>query len=294
MIADSSLNYVSGVQTSGTPATTTFSNQNVDPQIGSPWPGSVQVFSRNIVFANSFGIHVSYGGAVTKQSLPLDGIYSTVPNFGGFNPSSAVAILFGIHVYMLLLPIVDQVTGQPTNKLLMWDGKRWWTASQEVTLTWIATQEIDSVMTAWGTDGSSLYPLFNQPSNALTKTVQSRLHERPSYLYVKMANRVFGLVNYNTPAADPITVKIDNGIDSTPSTFTQAPNALTWTGAGGAALTWTGAGGNPLTWGYAGLELFAFAASQAGALLGLTFQTNAPDLTLVSLTMIEQTYQTRL
>ena len=46
------------------------------------------VFGRNIVFANSFGAHISYGAAVTKISEELDGVYNTVPiaNFGTLVP----------------------------------------------------------------------------------------------------------------------------------------------------------------------------------------------------------------
>ena len=172
LVGDSSLNYISGVTTSGNPPITTFQNQNVDPQIGSPWPETVQVFSRNVVFANTVGVYVSYGGAVTKVSNNLDGIYTTVaptgnpPSFAPSSltyPSAAIANVFGITVYILLLPIIDQVTGVQINKLLMWDGKAWWTANQEISLVHIGSQEINSQLTAWGTDGTSLYPLFQLP-----------------------------------------------------------------------------------------------------------------------------------
>ena len=89
------LNYISGVQTSGSPPVTTFTNQNADPEAGSPWPATIDVFNRNILFANAFGAHVSYGGAVTKVSELLDGVYNTVPNFGNITPSAAKAIIFG-------------------------------------------------------------------------------------------------------------------------------------------------------------------------------------------------------
>src|SRR6516165_4242074 len=53
IFGDSSINVIDNVQTSGTPLATTFTNRNVDPQIGSPWPATVQVFvGGRIVFAN--------------------------------------------------------------------------------------------------------------------------------------------------------------------------------------------------------------------------------------------------
>ena len=294
LLADSSMNYISGVSTVGTPATTTFSNQNVDPQIGTSWPGSVQVFSRNIVFANSFGVHVSYGGAVTKVSPQLDGIYPTTDMLGSFSPSAAVAIIFGIHVYMILLPMIDQVTGQQVNKLAMWDGKRWWTASQSKSLTWIAPQEINSQMTAYGTDGRGIYPLFQTPSTGLIKTAQSRLYDSPGYYFVKMANRVFALVNYNTPANTPITISVDNGQGASTAFQSQPSVGLTWTNNTGATMTWTNNTGAAITWTAPGLSVLAFASSQPGPLLGLTASTAAADLTLISVVSIVQNYQSLL
>ena len=137
LIGDSSINYISGVQTSGTPPVTTFTNQNADPEVGTPWPGTVDVFGRNIVFANAFGAHISYGAAVTKISDALDGVYNSLPNFGGVIPSAAKAIIFGKKVWMLLLPIIDPISGQRTNKIMMWNGKRWWASEQDKSLLYI-------------------------------------------------------------------------------------------------------------------------------------------------------------
>lgn len=296
LLADSSMNYISGVQTAGSPPTTTFTNQNVDPQIGTPWPGSVQVFSRNIVFANSFGVHVSYGGAVTKVSPQLDGFFASVSSLTGFYPSSAVAVIFGIHVYMLLLPVIDQVTGQRVNKLMMWDGQRWWTANQEPSLTFIATQELNSVMTAWGTDGASLYPLFQQPSTALTKTVQSKLWDAPGYYFTKMAARLYGMVQYNVASTQPLTVTLDNGtVSATTATPVTPPGLMTWTNSSGAAISWTALGAVPMTWYSGGQSVFGpLAVSLSGALLGLTVSTAAPDLSIMSLTLVETVRQANL
>ena len=295
LTADSSVNTVSGVTTSGTPATTTFSNQNVDPQIGTSWPGTNQVFSRNVVFANSFGVHAIYGGAVTKISNQLDGIYSTVPSTSySISPSAAIAVIYGIHVYILLLPIIDQVTGQQVNKLLLWDGKRWWTASQQVSLNYISTFEINSVMTAYGSTGTSILPLFQTPTAAITKTVQGKLFADPTYFHVKMANRVATLVSYNTVSAQPVLVAIDNGVQGTSGSFFQSPAALLWTNATGGAISWTNASNAAIVWGRSGLAVSVFATSQPGSLLGTTIKTNAEDLTLISTTLVAQDYQTLL
>lgn len=296
---DSSLNYISGVQTSapsGTavgPPVTTFNNINVDPQFGSPWPSSVQVFSRNIVFANTVGVFVSYGGAVTKASLPLDGFYTSGPIYGSTaNFSSAVAHIFGIPVYMLLLPVIDQFTGQAVNKLLMWDGKRWFTSQQDRPLTYIATQEINSVLTAWGTDGTNIFPLFAKPSTAFRKVVQSKLFSTPGYYTTKTALRLTGVVN--SYAVDlPLTITIDSekgqGTGNALVSVTPIGAGLLWFNNTGGSIGWANNTGNPILWGGAGLDVFGpHPIAQQGRMTGLTVDTMASDLALLSLNVAHQ------
>jgi hypothetical protein len=196
---------------------------------------------------------------------------------------------------MLLLPVIDQVTGQRDNKLMMWDGQRWWTANQEPSLTFIATQELNSVMTAWGTDGASLYPLFQQPSTALTKTVQSKLWDAPGYYFTKMAARLYGMVQYNAASVQLLTVTLDNGSASVTTSAPITPPGLTWTNSSGAAISWTGLAAAPMTWYSGGQSIFGqLAVSLSGALLGLTVSTASPDLSIMSLTLVETVRQANL
>lgn len=297
LIGDSSINYISGVQTS-TPssasvspqAVTTFGNQNVDPQLGSPWPSSVQVFSRNIVFANSIGIFVSYGGAVTKVSIPLDGFYGTGPIYGNTsNYSSAVANIFGVPVYMLLLPIVNPFTSQSGNWLLMWDGKRWFTSQQDRTLTYVSSQEINSVLTAWGTDGTHIFPLFDTPTTNFPKVIQSRLSSGAGYFTTKTETRLHGVV-YAYAVDDPMTITIDSevglGTNNALQIVPSEAGGLTWTNDMGETISW-----GSLTWGGPGLDVFGpYPIAQQGRMVGLTVQTNASDLAFLSFQVTGQEY----
>lgn len=292
LMGDSSLNYISGVRTSGDPATTTFSNLNIDPQIGTPYPYSVQVFSRNIVFASSLGVYVSYGGAVTKISDNLDGIYNTVPNFGGLSLSAAVANIFNVPVYMVLVPIIDPFTSQQVNKLCMWDSKRWWTSPQEVNLRLVRTQEINSVLSAFGSNGTSIFPLFNQPSNELTKVVQSKLFENPSYIYQKTVQQVFYMMNFFTNSSESVTIDVDNEFGSAQSkTVVVGENGITWTNNADQPIEWTNNVGDPIVWFGPGLTINRFTSGQAGKVVGLTVQTLVDDMAILSMTMLDQVRQ---
>lgn len=293
-LGDSSINTISGVSTNtATPPVTTFSNQNVDPQIGTPWKDTVQVFSRNIVFANSFGIHVSYGGAVTRISAPLDGIYTSVPDIGAFQPSSAICEIFGIQAYALLYPIIDQYTGEKVNKLLMWDGKRWWTSSQSVALTYIASQEINSVLTAWGTDGTSIYPLFQNPSVNFTKIAQSRLWATPGYFFSKTSSRVFALF-YFTELNGLTTIYIDKEFGTSQAIPVTPTNVIIWENNLNQVVTWANSLSQAVTFAASGYGIFFSKCSQWGTLLGLTVVTTDADMTVSSLTLFSEVWQSNL
>lgn len=286
LIADSSINYISGVQTSGSPATTTFTNQNLDPEVGTPWPSTVSVFNRNIIFANPFGAHIGYGGAVSKVSEKLDGVYSTVANFGSFIPSAAKAIVYGKKIWILLLPIIDPISGQQVNKMFCWNGKIWWAASQSVNLQFIQHQEINSVLTAWGTDGSGIYPLFQTPSNLFTKIAQSKLWDKPGYEFYKGAVRLWGILKYYSNSSPNLTISIDNETNSSTNTSTFNPLTISWTNNIGGPIAWTNNSAQPIVWYSAGAGFTIIppdAIGQNGALIGLTIQTTAADMAIVSM-----------
>jgi hypothetical protein len=289
---DSSTNYISNVSTttpsgSGVPVTN-FSNQNVDPQVGSPWPSSVQVLSRNIVLANAQGIYVSYGGAMTKISTPIDPLYESCSNLtGSANWPAAIANIFNVQVYMLLINVFDAPFGASRNKLIMYDGKRLWTSQQSKDLAYIATQEFNSVLTAWGTDGTDVFPLFQNPSKLFTKTMISKLYAAGGIFLTKTMVRLQGANQGYIPDDDlKISIENETGSNAADYEISSAPVGSwggTWTGAGDVVGTWTGFG----------LNIFGpIPVGQYGRMLGYTVQTDASDVALLSVLGEAQDYST--
>lgn len=265
LIGDSSVNYIGGVTTSGNPPQTSFTNQNADPETGTPYPGTIDVLGSNIVFANAWGVQVSYGGRVAKVSEPLDGFFSSAGNtFEGNILSAAKAIVFGKRIWMVLVFVIDQFTGVGINKLCCWspDQKKWFTSQQDVVLIYINGQEIASVETAYGTDGTNVYPLFAQPSTGFTKVVQSKLWAKPGgYMQAKASNRVWLVAQYFSDLSPDIQFSTANDANQ-PATVTLTPVLATPP---------EGFYVSPPT-----------ANGQTGTLLGITLVTNAADVALVS------------
>jgi hypothetical protein len=293
LIGDSSMDYISGVSTStpsGGSPTTTFTQNNSDPEVGTPYPAAVTTLGQDILIANSTGVHLSSGGEFVKRSEPLDGVYNTVPSFGGMQLSAAKATIFGKRVWMVLVPIIDPVSGNQTNKLLMFrdDGKIWWAGHQNVALEFITSQEINSVYTAWGTDGIHIYQLFSTPTTGFHKTLQTRLWDQPfGYDNIKSAVSLFAIAQFFGVSDLDYTVAIDNeNGNSSTIQATGAPTAFSWVDAAGAPFTWQNGSSQTFTWAATGNYIFSVlpptAVGQLGVLLGMTVVTQADDMALVS------------
>jgi hypothetical protein len=269
LIGDSSLDYISGVQTAGTIPTTTFTQQNADPTIGTPYPWSVILHGQDLLFANSVGIYGVAGARPTKISQMLDGIWGTVPNFGGLNLSAAHAEIFNREVWMTLATFVDPVSNTSVTKTCMWDGKRWFVSPQNMQMAFIGSQEINSVFTTYGTDGTIVAPLFSTPSTAFEKVVQSKLWADPGgYLLNHAAGRFWAVAQYYSVSAPSITAVIDavaadpavaGSIVSTSASYTIAGPSI------------TGPWVTPPQ-----------AVGQQGILTGLMIKTHCADMALVS------------
>lgn len=324
LIGDSSVNSISNVDTTTqgqqaatatTPAnpgttTTTFANQNTDPQAGSPWPSSVATLNRTIIFGNSNGIQVCYGGAVQKASGVLDGIFGPdVPGLRG-NPrqpeifgrqadfSSAVAQVFGIEVYCLLIPHLNLWTGNIDTTMIMYDQQKFWTSPQDVQLTYIASQEVLSQMIAWGTDGTNVFRLFQNPTANFEKVVRSKYWDNPGYDFVKTGVRLYGIFQ-DFPIDQPVRVDIENSNTSGGSIPTD-PGSPGFGGSYNPAMPITGGGEfytisiNPTD---PGMQTNATAvwgpypAGQQGRLIGLTLRTDATQGNLVSLLLRKQDFE---
>lgn len=231
-MGDSSVSVISNVQTSGSPTTTTFNYQNTDPQTGAAWRDSVQSYSRTILFANPFGVFGLYGGAVTKISRNMDNIFNNAvfPAAGGVVPTSAVANIFNLKVYLINMTVIDPFTNQQRTLMLGWDEKEWFIVSQASVFTFIATQEVNSNLTAWGCDGNKLYRMLDAPSTLITKKLSSKLYGAQNQLIQKQAFGMYLQVqDLSTSGAgvsfNSITVDAEHGSYNLPSIPT-FPNAI--------------------------------------------------------------------
>ena len=211
MFGDSSVSVISGVSTSGSPITTTFSYQNVDPDIGLSYRDTLTNFGRSILFGNNTGIYGLYGGSVTRVSDKLVGLFNNAlfpPTAGAVSPSSALATLFDIKHFLMLLTVTDPDTNLPVNVMATWNEKTWGLTTQTVNLTQIGTQHVGSVYTAYGTDGISLYPLFQKPSTNLIKRLDTKLYGGNQPFQIKDWAALYVVAQDKTTTGAGITMSV--------------------------------------------------------------------------------------
>ena len=319
MIGDSSMNYISGVQTTtaGVNVTLAFGNNNSDPEVGTPYPAAVTTLGQDILIANSAGVFVSSGGTFVKKSDALDDIWNSVPliesptgpvYFGGGQLSAAKATIFGKRVWMVLAPVIDPFTNMQTNKLFMYNGKFWWPAHQDIGLQFITGQEINSEFIAWGTDGNGVYPLFQTPSGSMQKVIQSRLWDAPGgYDHEKSVVNVFAMAQFfgaqnleyqlsvDNENGVPPTVQWTNAqwVNSTPQFVSWSPNLYigtpatgVWTNSLGQSVTWANSLNQPVIWSVVGAMIAVLpptSVGQVGAVIGFTASTYCDDMVLISM-----------
>jgi hypothetical protein len=298
LIGDSSMNYISGVTTSapsvGSP-TTTFTNNNSDPETGTPYPASVKTIGQDIFLANQNGVYVSTGGTFEKKSEALDGVYNTAPGiFNGMQLSSAKDLIFGKLIWMVLVPIIDPITNVQRSKIFMFNQKIWWASEQDVTLTFIGSQEIGSVFQSYGTDGNNIYPMFIQPTVNFTKRMQTRLWDGPAgYDHTKSSVNLFSMAQFLGTQQLSYQIQVDNEMPSSQQAgpYVGTPPVANWVNASGVVVNW-GA-----TWLMTGPGIQAVlpptVISQVGVLTGMTTTTNCDDMVLISQMIQEEIVQYR-
>jgi hypothetical protein len=196
---DSSIDLIANVQLSGqgtpqNPFTTNFNYENIDPQVGQRFPRPVGRMGRYFQMFNGAGIFECRGGEAGDIGNRVTNIFNTLDT-STFLPTMCPATMFGFKVLLCNGKFTDPF-GVSRSLLLMYHpGQQpfWSVASQNLNLTNIGAYEQDSIITPYGTDGTSLYSLFAQPDPALIKRLSTKFFRgaQQKQLTIKNWKRLF-------------------------------------------------------------------------------------------------------
>jgi hypothetical protein len=158
------------------------------------------------------------------------------------------------------------------------DEKEWFFATQSTSLTFIASQIFDSGLTAWGTDGTSLFPLFHTPSTALTKTFTTKMYggereyitKEPLVVYMRATDKSAGQNGINgTIVMEAEGIATQDG---------QQPQLLSTQFPVQVQPSFSAPNGSQPIWA-------AAASSVHGTAIGATFVSNSPDFVISGLSI---------
>jgi hypothetical protein len=219
LFGDSSTDMISNVQLTGqgtdtSPFSTQLNYSNVDPQVGHGFPRPVGKWKRYFNTCNGLqigaqppppqgtplsargAIYVLIGGNYQTISDKITNLYVTL-DISDFYPTFATATMYGQPVQLLNGRFTDPF-GVDRSMLLMWHGHEqgrsfWNVASQNMELTNIGTYEENSALNPYGTDGTFLVRLFNQPDPALVKRLCTKSFRGPgqSGMTIKQWRRIY-------------------------------------------------------------------------------------------------------
>ena len=286
-IADSSIDVINNVQTSSG-GSTSFNDYNVDPQVGSIWRDATTVFGRTIMLVNNSGVYRILGGAAQKVSAALDGILPTLES--GFKPSSGSVYLFGVKLFATLLFVTDPFD-VPRPILFLWDGKKWFTATQnDVDMSFIATLYFQGEEQLWATNGTSLYQCFVTASNTLQKTLQTKFWAGSNFVLTKETQRLAVEMTNNAEMIVDLTFDIQTPLNSS-GVAGQTATDLNFIGVSNMPITFIGSGGTPIQFVTVGYSQLWQNISWSGKAIGFTLTSQGEDFTLnaINLMYIETT-----
>jgi hypothetical protein len=291
LFAHPAVDVISDVQTSGSPPTTTFLRVNVSPIIGTAWRDSVAQLPSSLVFANATGAYEVSGGQVRKVSDAFDGIFSqaTYPaaatDPSGFHPSACAINLNETTCYALTinLPDPDDATNTFVPCLAVWDGRRWFLASQESSVEVLLGQDNDSVLSAWGSTGTTLFPAFSLASATLTKKAKSWFSEGKSGVTMrKEIQRVYAQFGDTTAGVPLSTFNVDTESGSVAAASLQPPSVI-WLNNTGGIVQWQNVSAQNIFWTTAFPLIIGGVANAIALIFGVTIASVRTTLDVLGL-----------
>ena len=279
IVGQDSVNVVSDVRISG--ATTVFSNLNLVTTAGTTWPDSVIPYYRTVWLASKYGFYGITGATATKGSDELDGIFPKIvtsqPVVGG------TVILNNILCLCFLFKYQD--TAVQRNLIAIHFGKKWFLASQGITMIDMATGSPSGIPTLYATDGTSIYQLFADTSNPVTPTqiIQTRLWDMGSPLRVKQTLKLG--VELITPVnLASISGTVDTEYITNPVTF-NALNTVSFSNNLGAIVTWQNNALQTVAWAATGYIFEKGDVSAFGNYVGVTLNSTTAGMTYAGIHM---------
>lgn len=282
VVGAGAINAISNVVTSGSPLITTFSIVNIVSSIGSAYPYTVTSFLRTFLLLSPIGVYAIVGATPQKLSDKLDRLFPLLRLDTRFDWSAAVGNLFNVFTWMALVVLRDPITGQDRPVLLCFSQGKWFLASQDPGLVFIASLTSTAGRPeVWGTNGTEVFKLFGG-EGVVHYRLRTKLYEFGSMAQWNEWLKIgldFTSDAIMTPEAVCETERVSRVVP-----LINASTGIVFVGAG--PITFVGAAA--ITFVATGLQLVRqnITPGLIGRYLGLTLDGTSPAWTLSGIAML--------
>ena len=276
IFGDDSINVISNVNVN-TNGITLFTNTNVSASVGSKRPYAIFPYFRSVLFLNDYGVYALVGSTTSKLSDPLDGIF---PNIDFTYPIYAGQVLINnILCAAFNFRYYDAVFTQSYRYIqAVFFEKKWFLTSQGNNLAYITSIPLGGKITLFGTDGTTLYQLYQSTSAAITSRIQTALLPMGDPIRTKQALKMGIEATATNASSITMSATIDSESGSSPPYI--LTSLVTWINNNLQTVAWTNNSSATIGWGQIGYALYKTDASQYGKYLGITVTSSNPGFTV--------------
>ena len=276
IFGDDSINVISNVNVN-TNGITLFTNTNVSASVGSKRPYAIFPYFRSVLFLNDYGVYALVGSTTSKLSDPLDGIF---PNIDFTYPIYAGQVLINnILCAAFNIRYYDAVFTQSYRYIqAVFFEKKWFLTSQGNNLAYITSIPLGGKITLFGTDGTTLYQLYQSTSAAITSRIQTALLPMGDPIRTKQALKMGIEATATNASSITMSATIDSESGSSPPYI--LTSLVTWINNNLQTVAWTNNSSATIGWGQIGYALYKTDASQYGKYLGITVTSSNPGFTV--------------
>ena len=270
IFGDDSINVFSDVRVL-TGGVTIFTNTNVSASVGTKRPYAIFPYFRSVLFMNDYGVYALVGSTTSKLSDSLDGM---IPNIDFNSPIYAGQVLLNnILCAAFNFRYYDAVFSQSYRYIqAVFFEKKWFITSQNDNLSYITTVPVSGKISLFGSDGTTLYRLYNDNTNNISTIVQTALLPMEDNIRTKQALKI-GIEGTNTNSAANLNVTVDSEAGTSPITL--LTSLVGWQNNASQLISWSNASGTIIGWTTTGYSLFKSDAKQYGKYLGMTIQSSS-------------------
>ena len=270
IFGDDSINVFSDVRVN-TNGITLFTNTNVSASVGSKRPNAIFPYFRSVLFMNDYGIYALVGSTTSKLSDSLDGM---IPNIDFSSPIYAGQVLINnILCAAFNFRYYDAVfSGGYRYIQAVFFEKKWFITSQNDNLAYITSVPVGGKITLFGTNGTSLYRLYNDVSSNISSIVQTALLPMEDNIRTKQALK-FAIEATNGNVTAGVNTTVDSEVGSSP--VVSLSSIINWQNNVYQTIQWANASNVVIAWSTTGYTLYKSDAQQYGKYLGLTVKSNS-------------------